>query len=195
MSSWMFMPNKRKRIFALLGLTGIIGLSAAYFLLPWLLLFLEQNRQVIKQLRAWTMGARFVTDKGVVLQSTTNDCGPASLKTILASYGIDPSVSNLSPHLRLPPNGISMLDLREISMKLGLEAKSWFIHPKDLPSVPLPAIAFVNKNHFVVVRRFIAPDVLEVDDPALGRIQWPSRAFEKVWSGEMLVFDPAWTPL
>lgn len=88
-----------------------------------------------------------------------------------------------------------MLDLRNLSAKLGLGAKSWFIHPEDLSSVPLPAIAFVNKNHFVVVRRFVAPDVLEVDDPALGRIRWPSRAFKKAWSGEMLVFDPSWTPL
>jgi ABC-type bacteriocin/lantibiotic exporter with double-glycine peptidase domain len=61
--------------------------------------------------------------------------------------------------------------------------------------LPLKAIAFVGGDHFVVIQRFVAPDVLEVDDPALGRLFWPVRAFKKAWSGETLVFDPAWTPL
>lgn len=192
---WELMPNKKQRILAFWGLTGIISLSAACFLLPLMLPFLEQHREELKQLRAWTMGARFITDKGVVLQSGINDCGPASLKMILTAYGIDCSVSDLSSDLRLMAKGTSLLDLRNASAKLGLGAKSWSIHPEDLPGVPLPAIAFVNKKHFVVLRRFITPEILEVDDPALGRIQWQSRAFKKVWSGEMLVFDPAWTPL
>ena len=174
---------------------GIIGLTAACFFLPLLLSFMEQHRDACKQLRAWTMGARFVTDKGVILQSSINDCGPAALKIILSSYGIDTGIRDLSSHFRLTPKGTSMLDLRNISMKMGLRAKSWSIHPEDLSLVPLPAIAFVNKNHFVVLRRFITPEVLEVDDPALGRIQWQSRSFKKAWSGEMLVFDPDWTPL
>jgi predicted double-glycine peptidase len=191
----VFMPNKKQRISAFGGLMGIIGLTAAYFFLPLLLPFLEQHREVYKQLRAWTMGARFVTDKGVVLQKSINDCGPASLKTILTAYGIDRSVPDPSSRLPLTSKGTSMLDLRNVSTKMGLRAKSWSIHPEDLPRVPLPAIAFVNKNHFVVLRRFITPEVLEVDDPALGRIRWQSRSFKKAWSGEMLVFDPAWTPL
>lgn len=192
---WGYMSNKKQRIFAFWGLAGVFSLSTACFLLPLLFPFLEQHKEGLKQLRAWKMGARFITDKGVVLQSGINDCGPASLKTILTAYGIDCSITDLSSNLSSTPNGTSLLDLRNASAKLGLGAKSWSIHPEDLPGVPLPAIAFVNKNHFVVLRRFITPEILEVDDPALGRIQWQSRAFKKVWSGEMLVFDPAWAPL
>jgi len=173
---------------------GVIGLSVSYFFFPLSLPFLFKHRNAIKQMRAWTIGADFVTDKGVVLQSSHNDCGPASLKMILAAHGIECSTSDLSSHLRLTPKGTSMLDLRRISLKMGLGARSWRLQPADLNRIPLPAIAFVNKNHFVVLRRFIAPDVLEVDDPALGRIRWPARKFDKVWSGEMLIFDPAWTP-
>jgi ATP-binding cassette, subfamily B, bacterial len=88
-----------------------------------------------------------------------------------------------------------MMRLRLVSTQWGVPAKSWHIQPKDLPRLPLPAIAFVNKDHFVVIRRFVAPEVLEVDDPALGKLQWPARSFQRIWSGEMLVFDPAWTPL
>ena len=189
------MPNKKRRIIAFCGLMGVFGLSAAFYNLPLLFTFPERHQEVLKQLRAWTMGARFVTDKKVILQSSNNDCGLASLKTILTAYGVDPKLLDRSSHLRLTPKGTSMLDLRNVSVKLGLRAKSWFIHPEDLPLVPLPAIAFVNKNHFVVLRKFVTPEVLEVDDPALGRIRWRSRSFKKAWSGEMLVFDPDWTPL
>ena len=189
------MPNKKRRIIAFCILTGILGLSTACCSLPLLFAFQERHREVLKQLRAWTMGARFVTYKEVILLASSNDCGLASLKTILTAYGIDPSALGQLSHLRLTPKGTSMLDLRNISLELGLRAKSWSINPEDLRLVPLPAIAFVNKNHFVVLRKFVSPEVLEVDDPALGRIWWRSRSFKKAWSGEMLVFDPDWTPL
>jgi hypothetical protein len=190
--SW---SNNKRKIFAFCILAGILGLSTACCCLPLLLSFLEQRQETLKQLRAWTMGARFVTDKKVFLQSGSNDCGPASLKTVLTVHGIDPGLLDRPMHFRLTSKGTSILDLRNASLELGLRAKSWSIHPEDLPLVPLPAIAFVNKNHFVVLRRFISPEVLEVDDPALGRIWWQSRFFKKAWSGEMLVFDPDWTPL
>lgn len=195
MSDQGSMPNKKRRIIAIYILAGILGLSAACCSLPLMCAFRERHQEVLKQLRAWTIGARFVTDKKVILQSSNNDCGLASLKTILAVHGVDPGLIERSSNLRLTPSGISMLDLRKVSLELGLRAKSWSIHPEDLYLVPLPAIAFVNKNHFVVLRKFIGPEVLEVDDPALGRIWWRSRSFKKSWSGEMLVFDPDWTPL
>jgi ABC-type bacteriocin/lantibiotic exporter with double-glycine peptidase domain len=60
--------------------------------------------------------------------------------------------------------------------------------------MPLPAIASVNGDHFVVVRRVAADGVLEVDDPAIGRLHWPLAAFRRAWAGLVLVFDPAWVP-
>jgi predicted double-glycine peptidase len=188
-------PNKKRRIFALLRLTGMSGLIAAYLLIPLSFPFLKKHCCIYKQARAWKKGAHFVTDEGVVLQSGSNDCGPASLKMILDVHGIERSISDLASDLRLTPVGTSMLDLRLVSIKLGLPAKSWSVQPGDLSRVPLPAIAFVNKNHFVVIRRFVSPELLLVDDPALGRLRWPARAFEKAWSGRMLIFDPDWTPL
>lgn len=150
---------------------------------------------MLRKMRAWMLGARFVTVHGVVLQSHNNDCGPASLKMILADHGIEHSLATLAADLKLNPRGTSMRQLRLVSTKLGVPAKSWHVRLQDLPHVPLPAIAFVNKKHFVVIRRFITPEVLEVDDPALGKLRWPARSFQRIWSGETLVFDPAWTPL
>ena len=123
------------------------------------------------------------------------DCGPASLKMVLAAHGINPPIAELTANLRLNQQGTSLKQLRMVSAQWGVPAKSWHIQPKDLSRVPLPAIAFIHKDHFVVIRRFAAPEVLEVDDPALGKLQWPAHSFQRIWSGETLVFDPAWTPL
>jgi hypothetical protein len=190
-----FMPSKKSRFFSFWELTGMSGLIAAYFLIPHSAPFLGQHYDMGKRVRAWKIGAQFVTDKGVVLQSSSNDCGPASLKMILAARGIECSMMDLAAELHLTAKGTSMLNLRLASIRRGLPARSWALHPDDLRRIPLPAIAFVNNHHFVVIRRFVTPELLEVDDPALGRLRWPERAFRKIWSGKMLVFDPGWTPL
>jgi ATP-binding cassette subfamily B protein len=188
------MTDRKRRYWAFWALIAAAGLSAACFLYFFRVPTLQHHRGVVKKLLAWKMGARFVTEKGVILQTVPNGCGPASLKMILASYGIHCSIADLTSDLRLTQEGVSMLDLRKTSLKLGLGARSWVVNPEHLSRVPLPAIAFINRRHFVVLRRFITPGILEVDDPALGRLQWPTNRFKKRWSGEMLIFDPDWTP-
>jgi ABC-type bacteriocin/lantibiotic exporter with double-glycine peptidase domain len=186
------MQNRKRRIVALGGLMGITSLLCLLLIsLPCF----ERHQETLKQVRAWMIGARLIAGNGVVLQLHENDCGPAALKMILAGRGIERRLSDLASDLRLTPRGTSMLSLRLESTKLGVPAKSWTVQPKDLSKVPLPAIAFINKHHFVVIRKFITPKVLEVDDPALGRLHWPLGAFQRVWSGETLVFNPAWSPL
>jgi predicted double-glycine peptidase len=185
----------KQRICALGGFAGIVVLASFVYALPLSVSYVRKHSEVFKKLRAWTMGAHFVTDKEIVLQLHDNDCGPASLKMILSSHGINVGLSVLAADLHLSMQGTSMLELRQISTKRGVPAKSWMIHPRDLQQVPLPAIAFINKNHFVVIRKFVTPEILEIDDPAIGRLQWPTRAFQRFWSGETLVFDPAWIPL
>jgi hypothetical protein len=190
----MLIP-KNKKMYALCGLAGISGLFIAFSFLTGSIPAFRRNPLLLRKIYAWIQGARFITIEGVMLQAHTNDCGPASLKMILAAHGIDPPITELTANLQLNPQGTSLMQLRLISKQWGVPAKSWHIEPKDLPHVPLPAIAFTHRNHFVVIRRFVASEILEVDDPALGKLQWPVHSFQKIWSGEMLVFDPAWTPL
>ncbi len=189
------MSDSRRRIRAFCGLLGVAGVLAGYCSLPLSVQFLRDHPGFVKRVRARMLGARFLTDDGVVLQSERNDCGVASLKMILAAHGVERSLASLASELPLTARGTSMLALRQASIRLGVPARSWAICPEDLRRIPLPAIAFVHGDHFVVIRSLIAPDLLEVDDPALGRLRWPTSKFRKVWSGETLVFDPAWAPL
>jgi ABC-type bacteriocin/lantibiotic exporter with double-glycine peptidase domain len=114
---------------------------------------------------------------------------------VLAEHGINREIGDLVAELRTTDRGTSLLDMRLVSTKVGLPARSWRLGELDLCGAPLPAIAFVYGDHFVVIRQLVAPDLLEVDDPALGRLRWPVASFCKVWSGEILIFDSAWSPI
>ncbi len=183
-----------RRILALGGLMGITAVLAGVWAVPMTFPWIKRHHATIKRIRAGWMGARFLGETGVVLQSQANDCGAAALKMVLAAHGVQCDVEDLARALRLTPRGTSMRDLRCASLEFGVPASSWMIQPRDLRQIPLPAVAFVKGSHFVVVRRWIGQDALEVDDPALGKLVWPLRSFAKVWSGETLVFDPAWIP-
>jgi hypothetical protein len=183
-----------RRVLALFGLWGIVALLAGFWAVPLSFPWLARHRDLVKRIRAGWMGARFVGEAGVVLQSRWNDCGAASLTMVFAAHGISCDARDLARMLRLTPRGTSMAELRRAACAFGVPARSWAIQPRVLKQIPLPAVAFVKRNHFVVLRRWIEPEVLEVDDPALGRLRWPLRSFARIWSGETLVFDTAWTP-
>ncbi len=129
-----------------------------------------------------------------VLQKRGNDCGAACLKMILSAHGIESDAAYLAYQLETAGSGTSMLNLRLVALGYGVPGRSWVLDAGSLLSAPFPAIAFIRANHFVVIRRFVSPDVLEVNDPALGDLHWPLTSFKKLWRGEILVFDPQWSP-
>jgi predicted double-glycine peptidase len=179
---------------ALLGLLTCAAAVVGFHSLPLLMSRHEPGREWIKEARAKMRGAQFLGEAETVLQARGNDCGAACLKMILASRGIDRSLAELTKELGITTRGTSLLRIRLLAGRLGLQARSWAIRYDDLDEVPLPVIAFINGDHFVVVRRFAGDAVLEVDDPGLGRLQWPLYSFRKAWSGQILVFDPEWAP-
>ena len=188
-----FMPRNR-RVRSLLGLLAIGLMGGSIASAPGGLPYFKRHRSVAKSVRAWYRGARFVSDEGVVLQPRLNQCGAAALKAVLAFRGIDREIPDLADQLNTTPAGTSLFDLRTVATEAGLPARSWVLNAEDLSHIPLPAIAFVYGDHFVVIRSFVTPDVLEVDDPSLGRLLWPVESFSKAWSGETLIFDTAWAP-
>ena len=113
---------------------------------------------------------------------------------VLAEHGIGSSLSDLALQLKTTSQGTSLYNLRMVAAGYGVPARSWVLRETDLRSAPLPAIARVRKNHFVVIRRFAAPGILDVGDPAIGSLHWPLASFRDSWRGETLVFDPAWIP-
>jgi len=188
------MTTSRRRRLALLGILGFVALAAGFRSLALSIPRLREYRSWIKAARAGMLGASFEGEAGVILQARGNDCGAACLKMVLDARGIEQSLPDLTRELSLTPAGVSMFELRLAAARLGVRGRSWSLGTGDLGHAPLPAIALIKGGHFVVIRRFVVREVLEVDDPALGRLQWPVRSFRRVWSGETLIFDPKWIP-
>lgn len=186
--------SRNRRAGALVGLFACGCLVAGGHALPLAVPKLREHGDLLRSARAGLRGARLVREARIVLQQRASDCGAACLKMILTDHGIERSLSDLARAAETTADGASLRDLRMVAEGEGLRARSWVIRGDDLLRVPLPAIAFINGNHFVVVRRVVGRGLLEVDDPALGRLWWPFQCFRKAWSGQLLVFDPSWTP-
>ena len=188
------MNSRSRRMAALAALVGGTLVIVAIAGLPRAAMRLLADQEFARELRAKWRGAQYVGDAGIVRQQKRNDCGAATLKMVFASHGIERDLGALELQLETRDRGTSLRNLRLVAESEGLHARSWKLTPKDLRKAPLPAIAFVNGDHFVVVRRFVDSDSLEVEDPALGRLHWPLEKFRSRWSGETLVFDRAWQP-
>lgn len=110
-----------------------------------------------------------------VVQTSSMDCGPASLKSLLEGHGIPASYERLREACQVEVDGASIDTLEELASQLGLAAEQTIV-PADHLALPeaefLPAILVVQNpgglTHFVVVWRRHGPFV-QVMDPAAGR--------------------------
>ena len=155
---------------------------------------LRGNRNSLRTARAQARGALYMADSNVVLQQSDSDCAAAALKMALSSFGVHREREQLVRELHTARNGTSLFELRLASERAGIPAKSWRLRRSDLATVPLPVIAWIGRNHFVLIRRRLDALTLVVDDPSIGRLVWPVGSFIQVWSGETLVFHPMWVP-
>jgi ABC-type bacteriocin/lantibiotic exporter with double-glycine peptidase domain len=109
------------------------------------------------------------------VQTSAMDCGPASLKTLLESFGIPASYGRLREACQTEVDGSSIDRIEETAVQLGLDAAQMMV-PLDHLLLPeastLPAMAVVRTpngaTHFVVVWRRYGR-WLQVMDPAVGR--------------------------
>jgi predicted double-glycine peptidase len=187
--------HRRKRAGALAGLLGVCAVAGAAAATPYTMSLLrDRHPLLVRKFRAQWLGASYAGGEGVVLQRKAYDCGAAALKMVLDAHGIERELGQLEKELKTTVRGTTMLNLREVAAEAGLPGRSWALTESALQEAPLPAIAWVGGDHFVVVRRFIDAKTLEVDDPLIGRLQWPLAEFREKWAGETLVFDPRWVP-
>lgn len=93
---------------------------------------------------------------------------------------------------RFDPNqGTTLLGLRDAAKYKGLNPKGIQANLKLLKKdkVPLPAIAYVGGNHFLVFEEVISDGVL-ISDPADKYEHYLSfKKLSEVWNGELLAFD------
>jgi len=100
------------------------------------------------------------------------------------------TAAQLADEIPLGPRGASMLALQQFAERHGVKAVGWKLDARELTMIRLPAIAFVDGHHYVVVTSVDADRVV-MHDPGAGRLQLPTRAFARRWHGEILTFERA----
>lgn len=119
-------------------------------------------------------------------------CGPRSLLRICELLKVPTNLRELKKLSRFnPTRGTTMLGLKKAATYKGL-APTGVRSPLKLlkkKKVPLPAIAYVESNHFLVFEA-VDKSGVKISDPAHRynpHLAWDKLA--EIWDGELLIFD------
>ena len=115
-----------------------------------------------------------------VSQRCSYDCGPSVMKMIADYYGLDYSVSELIGLCKTTTIGTSILNLQRCAKEIGLRTFSTKCQLSDLQMVPLPAIALLNSNHYVVISE-INYNHIRILDPRQGVKHYTYSRFIHKW--------------
>ena len=102
-------------------------------------------------------------------------------------YGRYVSLEELRAFQQPGRDGITGKQLRDLLAWLGFDCKIYRCTRQHLPAIPLPAIAFWENSHYVVLERIKGNKVYVVDS-TVGRTIVSFEEFDKLFSG--LIFCP-----
>lgn len=130
-------------------------------------------------------------DAPIAWQRTEKDCGLAAVATLARLLGVHlPEYDILL--LRYPPHayGHRLDELARIAADLGIRLDAVRVTTAGLESIPLPAIAHLRSDHFVVlVDR--SPSGWQIADPGKGILRRPPEVVGFLASGTVLVRSKA----
>lgn len=116
-----------------------------------------------------------------VVQTSTMDCGPATLQALIRGFGLSVSYGRLREACQTTVDGTSISTMDEIARFLGLDTEEKMLPTDHVfleESHALPAVMVIRNpdgtNHFVVVWAVAGPWV-QLMDPAQGRT-WVLRS-------------------
>src|SRR5690606_9421600 len=134
-----------------------------------------------------------------VVQTSAMDCGPASLASLLAGFGLPVNYGRLREACQTDVDGTSIDTIEDVARALGLDAEQVVV-PVDHTLRPdaglLPALTVVRLpnglTHFVVIWRAQLGWV-QLMDPAAGRV-WmrASKLLERLYIHAMPVAAADW---
>lgn len=119
------------------------------------------------------------------LQADNNTCGAAALSYILSYLGRETEEKEILQNITLRPDGISMADLRQATQRLGFEASGYTENYQALQKEVLPALAYINNSHYVVVSK-VETNLVYLFDPNMGHVKVSRSQFMQGWNGYML---------
>ncbi len=123
-----------------------------------------------------------------VQQIDAMDCGAACLAMVCRHFGRSVNLSRIRELCHVSSDGTSLDGLCSAAAHLGLAARGVKASLRNLPQMPLPAIAHWDARHWVVVWRVTDTHVW-LADPATHHRKVGRSEFEQKWSGYAALFD------
>jgi len=129
--------------------------------------------------------------KLIVKQVDESDCGACSLLSIIRYFKGNVPLEVLKIDTNTSSNGTNSLELINASAKYGFEGKG--IKTDSINNIKFPAIAHLLLEngifHFVVLYE-LKDDYLIIMDPSVGKRKINIDDFYKIWTGNILIFEP-----
>lgn len=126
----------------------------------------------------------------IVLQSTETECGLAALSTLMSHYGYETTIQEMRQYANPGRSGLNLAQLRAIAKAQGFDVKLLGVKSSaQLTDFPVPALAFWENSHYVVISR-IRRGKIEIIDPAVGKVLVDADEFTDSFSGVLLTTTP-----
>lgn len=127
-------------------------------------------------------------DSEIVMQSTSYNCGPAALATVLQGMGISCSEYELAQIAGTDETGTTMYGLMRAAIKKGLDARGMRVKLDNLDSNNIVFLNIDGKFHYSVIGQ-INENTVILADPALGKIEITKNYFDRIYSGNALIIS------
>ena len=126
--------------------------------------------------------------ESLVMQSTSYNCGPAALATVLNNIGVNVTEQELADLAGTDESGTTMYGLAQAVQAKGLKATGMKLSQDNLKKNNIVFLNISGSTHYSVVKE-VTNESVKLADPSLGNIEIPKEQFEKVYSGYSLIIS------
>lgn len=118
-------------------------------------------------------------------QLESNDCGPACIQMLADFYGKKYSLKAIKELCGTTRIGTSVRSVVKCCETIGFEVKAVKVNMCEILRMPLPAILFFKKGHFVVLESISVQKTknnYHIVDPDYGKVKMNSETLEEKWT-------------